>query len=451
MDVTTLLADPGALTIRTFLSQSKAITLIVESCQPQPRCPKCDQPSASLHSHYTRTLADLPWHGIAFKLQLRTRRFRCKNPACQRKIFCERLPHVAEAYARKSLRLNAALTILAFALGGEAGHRAAQRLGLRISGDSLLRRIRRSQALTMIEHLPTTIGIDDWARCKGQRYGTIIVDLQRRCPIDLLLDREAGTVAAWLNAHPGIEVVSRDRAGAYAEAVREGAPAATRVADRWHLMKNAREALERLLQRQHRALREAFLACHPETDNQQKSCPLAATQRKISPKTASNASRQEQYHAERRALFDLVKQLQQQGLTINQIRLQLHRHHTTIARFFHAESYPEMQPPPRRRATFPYLDYLKQRWAEGCHNAAQLYQELRERGYRGSDVTVRRQTTKWRQPVPMLVEKPPPPRNMSWVLLKLADQVTEEEKQRIEHLESKSQAIQVGRELVRRF
>jgi transposase len=168
-------------------------------------------------------------------------------------VFYERLPKVVDAYARKSVRLNAALTLLAFALGGEAGSRAACGLNLRVSGATLLRRIRRT-AITEAS-TPKVLGVDDWAKRKGHSYGTILVDLERRRPIDLLPDRESATFSAWLKAHPGIEIVSRDRSQAYAAGITEGAPGSAQVADRFHLLMNVREVLKKCLLRQHRQLR----------------------------------------------------------------------------------------------------------------------------------------------------------------------------------------------------
>jgi transposase len=182
------------------------------------------------------------------KLELRARRFRCLNTLCTQLIFCERLPSVVAHYARKTVRLNASLELIGFALGGEAGARLALELGFLVSPDTLLRRLR--QAAQTQTSTPRIIGVDDFAFRRGQRYGSMLVDLERRCPIDLLPDREAETLSAWLKTHPGIEVITRDRSKAYARGITEGTPAAVRVADRWHLLKNLHDALEKLLKRQ---------------------------------------------------------------------------------------------------------------------------------------------------------------------------------------------------------
>ena len=143
MDLTTLLADPAAISLVAFVSHENAITIVVHASQTKSACPLCGQYSASLHSNYVRNVSDLPWHGVAVNLELHTRKFRCRNELCKRKIFCERLPNVVAVMARKTSRLNSVLTFLAFAVGGSMGARTAQKLNIQISGDSLLRRIRQ--------------------------------------------------------------------------------------------------------------------------------------------------------------------------------------------------------------------------------------------------------------------------------------------------------------------
>jgi transposase len=269
MDAQTLLANPDIIRLESFISEPSAVTIVVRSKQKQSLCPKCHQPSVSLHSHYRRKVTDLPWHNVLVKLQLNTRKFKCQNELCLKKIFCERLPEVVEAYARKTCRLDGALTWLAFALGGEAGARTAKCLRMITSGDTLLRMIRRASTRTSVMssgNEPKVIGVDDWAWRKGCTYGTIVVDLERRKVIDLLPDREAGTLTDWLLAHPTVETVARDRSITYRNGIMMGRPYATQVADRWHLLSNLGDALETMIERLLRQ-RKRIVRGFPDADN----------------------------------------------------------------------------------------------------------------------------------------------------------------------------------------
>src|SRR3954453_19695039 len=317
---------PSGLTVDRLLPTPDRILLIARSRSASATCPLCGSTSTRAHSFYLRRLADLPWQGRIVELQVRVRRFRCSSLECRRRIFAERLD-IARPKARRTVQLHQIQQQIGFALGGEPGSRLAGRLAMPVSGDTLLRLVRASD--TAISP-PRILGVDDWAWRRGQRYGTIICDLERRRVIDLLPDRTGETLASWLRQHgKDVAVVSRDRAGAYAEGIRSGAPQAIQVADCWHLMVNASEALRRVLDRHSGALRRAARLCLPQavmsvsaTGKQQ-----AATQR-----DRQRAQRREQ----RQARYEEVARLHRAGMPIRRIARRLGMARNAVRRWLRA-------------------------------------------------------------------------------------------------------------------
>lgn len=259
----TLVPDITEVELVALGRAAGAIEMRLKTCRASASCPTCGRLSGKVHSRYMRRLADLPWDGVPVMIHLQTRRFFCVEPGCGRKVFTEALPCTAARYSRRSCRSSEALRWLTLALGGRAGARLGERLGLLATRSTLLRELHHRRSAAPVE-APRVLGIDDWAWRKGHRYGTILCDLETRKVVDLLPDRDANTVAKWLRDHPGTEIISRDRGGIYAEAARRAAPQAVQVADRWHLLRNLSEALCRAITPHHRLFSQSARASEHE-------------------------------------------------------------------------------------------------------------------------------------------------------------------------------------------
>ena len=368
--------------------------------------PQCAQLTAAIHSRYTRRVADLSVVGARIQMNLHVRKFFCRNPECSRKIFAERLTPFLNAYARRTSRLRETLEQIGLDLGGEAGARLATKQSLPISHDSLLRWLR---ALPESElQTPRVLGVDDWAKRKGQTYGTILVDLERHQPIELLPDREADTLALWLQAHPGIEIITRDRAGAFAEGAQRGAPNAQQVADRFHLLQNLRDAVQRLMDRQQRVLHQVAQT-HMRTETISNAENLSENSKEIttidlpttSPALTPIEQRRHRSRARCEARFAEVHQLKQEGLSERAIARKLKMSRHTVQRFLAADGFPERAQPTRKASILDrYIPYLEQQLRAGHTDGTGLWREIRAKGFRGSRPLVSRWVARHRDLAP---------------------------------------------------
>ena len=420
------------------------LTLQVTSMQTLVHCPVCRFPTRRIHSRYARTVADLPWGPWRVVLQLHVRKFFCANGRCTRRIFTERLPQLVAPWARRTQRLAAWLAHIAVALGGAAAARLSQGLGVDMSRNTFLRLLRRLPVPSLAT--PKVLGVDDWAYRKGQTYGTVLIDLERHRPLALLPDREAKTVALWLQAHPGVRVISRDRSRAYADGAQQGAPDAIQVADRFHLLQNLAEALDQVFNTHNHALQAVNEALSQAPVTQPDGTVAVLVPPPSPPRIAEELAHQRR--AQRLALYQQIWALHRQGWPGHAIATQLGIGKNTVFRSLRTPTFPERKPRSDRGRSLltPYTPYLLERWNAGCRDALRLFRELQQRGYAGSYVTVARYAQRMRQaqgqpprqrrprhPLP-LVTAPPhralTPRRATWLVLRRPEQRTSEE----EHL-----------------
>jgi transposase len=388
MDLGEFLLPGTGLRPRGLIISPGLVAILAEPTASIAACPGCKTPSRRIHGRYLRTLADLPCQGRRVILRPHVRRFRCTNAACTKLAFTESLQSAAP-YAPATNRLAQAHRAVGFALGGEAGSRLSASLGTPTGPDTLLRRVRQAGSVEVPS--PRVLGVDDFAFRKGPSYGTILVDLDRRRVIDLLPDREAATVAAWLRGHPGVEIVSRDRASAYSQAAREAAPDAMRVADRWHRLSNMRDALERVLHQRSAAIREPLkppsLDSPAEPGPGETPSPSGETSTpSIDPPAASQADG----HGARKARFEEVRRLHGEGHSPRSIATSMRLHRRTVERYVRSDACPGGCPGRRRPSGLDRpSDHIGRRAHEGCRNTRQIFRELQGMGYRGGRTALR--------------------------------------------------------------
>ncbi len=379
---------PG-FAIDSVQAQDNTLLVAAHPTSADACCPQCAAASRRVHSTYTRRPRDLPVSEQPVRLLLHVRRFFCDAALCPQRTFAERLPDLLPVRAQRTVRLTRSLCVLGFALGGRAGARTAHKLSLPSSRDTLLRLIRQAPIPAAT---PRVLGVDDFALRKGRVYGSILVDLEQHRPIDLLPDRTAETLAAWLREHPGVVVITRDRSTEYARGATLGAPDAVQVADRWHLLKNHREALERMLNRLHAELNA--LPEHSAPADVLQNRPLPSRPRRLRALSVREQAAQTAARARRLQRYQQVHALVAHGRPILQIAQQLKMSRATATAYAAAPVFPERAASRAQPSQFDsYLSILEQRWQAGCTNASQLWREILAQGYPGG----RRQVARWVQ------------------------------------------------------
>ena len=413
-------------------------------------CPGCGERSRRVHSRYERSLADAAIGGQPVRIRLRVRRFICTRASCARTTFVEQVQDLTVRYGRHSQLLHSMLQAIALMLAGRAGARLTQRLAVSVSRTTLLRLVRAMPDPVAGEL--RAVGIDDFAFRRGHVYGTIVIDIQTHRPLDVLPDRTADTVEAWLKQHPDVQVVCRDRAGAYAEGARAGAPQAVQVADRWHLWHNLCEAVDKTV----RAHRDELRADRHEDADPSPEMTVAG---EVAPEQAASPADQAVVEGtlvvRTRERYAAVQALRERGRSITAIGRDLGLDRRTARRFVRAEHVEDLLVTTRSRESVldAFKLYLHERFNAGHTDAAALTLEITALGYRGSDKTVRRYLQPYRASLtaPAPVPLAPSVRKVTGWLTRRPDTLNEDERLELKTILDRSPTLATTAVQVREF
>lgn len=424
------LLDTDQFVISQIKIENDKIMLAVESTACKAICPRCNMESTEVHSTYMRHPIDLAWSEVAVILHLKLKRFFCQNDSCSKRTFAERFPGFVSPYARRTQRVIERQRQVGMNVCAKTAESLLNCEYIGIS-DTTINRILRDLP-DPEKHPVRVLGVDDWAKRKGQTYGTILVDLEHGQSVDLLNDRTADTLAEWLKKHPEIEIVSRDRSQTYADAITAGSPDAVQVADRWHLLKNLSDAVFKLLQQEYSAIKK-------QLERMVKQEPKIIHEADVPDKTEQLTPAEER----RKDRIAQAQQLHNQGWTQKSIAHKLNTHPKTVRRYLQSP-LPQSRKSRTGGLLVKFKPYLLKRWNEGCHNATQLFREIKPQGYAGEVTMVRKFTQQLRkasglppkvrnQPGLPLESDPtqqlPSLRSLSWFIMKREEKRTQKEEE----------------------
>lgn len=373
------------------------------------RCPDCRKQARRIHSTYQRILDEGPLASRQVIVRLRVRRYFCDRRSCSRKTFVEQVPGLSERHRRSSIGLTVWLRSIAVELGGRPAARLCRRLRLVAGRTRLLRLL---TAPTVPDRAPRVLGVDEFAFRKGCTYGTVLVDVEVGRVVDVLPDRTSETFAAWLTEHPGAEIICRDRASAYTKAVKEAAPHALEVADRWHLLQNLFAAVEKTCHQHRDCLRKR---AEEETVTEVPEPPPMLLPPAELPRT--------QIIERTRHRYEDIHRLLEKRWTISAITRRLNLDRKTVRRFRDTDLDELLASARERRPNGvlePFKAYLNARFTEtqGQVSGTRLFLEIQARGYGGSRQVVRKHLAALRAGTaePVRADIPSPRKITSWIM-----------------------------------
>ena len=455
MPTSPLLPLPDHLDITAVSQTQEGLQIRVTSNRPSSPCPLCSTPSDAIHSYYRRKPVELPCAGQPIRLLLSVRKFFCRVVTCPRKVFTERIPEFIQPSSRLTTRLRTLVQAICLAFNGNGGVRLGEQIGFHLSRKTLVRSLHLLPA-SPVESV-RVVGIDDFAWKKGKRYGTIILDLETHTILDLLPDREAVSVKEWLVRHPEVEIVSRDRGGAYADGAAQGAPQAEQVADRWHLCKNLGDAVETALLRLRLRVPD-----RPASEKETPSAPSPSAP--LETPSTEQKRRSQVKRVRKQEVADHIQTLHETGMSIHAIAAQMGIARNTVRRYLRMDGVLDVAPRPRCKTILdPHFEYLNTRWKQGETNAHHLFEELQTKGYRGSETTVRNFVARLRKDLPGMLHPPrransgsvtpcaTSPRAIRWLLTKQDEELESEEHADRDRLLEHSSDAKMLHQLIQQF
>jgi len=451
-----LFGESSLVEIARVEATDSGLLIFAKTVRADANCTACGGQSQRVHSRYTRVLRDLAIAAQPVTVHLQVRRFKCENSGCLRRIFAESINDIAGRFQRSTARALGAQQRIALALGGEAGSRLARFLGLPVSGDSLLRRLTAMSPPQMTA--AKVIGVDDWAIRRGQTYGTLICDLQRKCPIAMLDNRSADSLTEWLQAHPEVEVISRDRAGEYAKAASAGAPQAIQVADRWHLLRNSTDALAKVIEPRQKEINSAIASVAIERT--EPATRQVDTRNSISSESTAGGSPQTAQRAvpaDKAAKYEAVVELSKKGHSQRAITRLTRLNRKRVARYLASDNYPVRRTSPRKKRVSRFKDQIEGFIESGIDNITEIHRRLTEQGFTGSYYMVRRYLKTSRTKTPTVARKLTPrvelwsTRKTAWLLSSSSGELSKQDAVRVQAISEACPDIKIAADLTSRF
>lgn len=336
------------------------------------KCPNCGKFSKKIHDRYFRTISDLPVFQYRTIIRLKTRKFKCDNSRCKRKVFSEQIPMILR-YSRRTDRVSRILESLAIELTGKLGSIISKQLSITVSC-STITRIAHSQQLSEIKQ-PRILGVDDWAYRKGVSYGTILIDMETSRPIDILPSRESNDLKKWLMKYNDVQIVTRDRSSSYSSAIDEACPNAIQIADRFHLLSNLSDALDTYFKSISGTINRLVKAKTSELLNMYEAEPknILAVEEQINDISIDP----------RLDRFNKVKELQANGVPILRISKDLGMSRNTVRSYFVQESLSPRSHPKLTNIEL-FANHIVARLNVRGYKLKDIFEEICELGFNGS-------------------------------------------------------------------